>query len=281
MKLFNKSLSPLCLAATMAVALATAGCSTVSNVSAQGTTEQPVFPDPASASFKNGSWPNVENLRQVQAGMTKDELYNLLDRPHFAEGFGPREWDYLFHFKTAQGERVCQYKVLFDSKKLARSFYWKPADCAQVLEVAAPAVKVIQVPVQQPAPPLAVSERRFTLNGDFLFGFNSAQLTPAGREQVKQLAANIKQAKLTAVNVVGYTDRIGPEPYNKVLSQQRAQTVKEELLASGVTAAQMQSIGRGSLDPVVNCPDTNTKTLSACLAPNRRVEVLADGVYRD
>src|SRR5690606_5044560 len=44
-----------------------------------------------------GSYPNIDNLRQVGDGITRDQLYDLLGRPHFAEGFRVREWDYLFH----------------------------------------------------------------------------------------------------------------------------------------------------------------------------------------
>ena len=52
--------------------------------------------------------------------------------------FGVREWDYLFHFHTpgveadpanksgVDGITTCQYKVVFDKHKFARSFYWNP-----------------------------------------------------------------------------------------------------------------------------------------------------------
>lgn len=50
--------------------------------------------------------------------------------------YGVREWDYLFHFHTpgvgidpentsgVEGVTTCQYKVIFDKDKFARSFYW-------------------------------------------------------------------------------------------------------------------------------------------------------------
>ena len=114
----------------LAVTLALAACGSLSAVSEQGTTNDPVWPDPDRTTFDAGSFPTLDSLRLVQQGMTKDQLYNLLGRPHFGEGlFGVREWDYLFHFRTLQGHVTCQYKVLFDKDKRAQSFLWKPESC--------------------------------------------------------------------------------------------------------------------------------------------------------
>lgn len=122
-------------AAGLLAVLALSACGSLSQVTREGTTNEPVWPDPADASFTNGSYPNLENLKLVGDGMTKDQLYYLLGRPHFAEGFaGVHEWDYLFHFRAAQGDATCQYKVLFDKDMLARSFLWKPVTCARVLQ---------------------------------------------------------------------------------------------------------------------------------------------------
>ena len=114
--------------------LTLAGCSTMSEVDESGHTNEPVFPELDSLEFKAGSYPNLDNLRQIQAGVTRDQLYELIGRPHFTEGFRVREWDYLFNFNTPEGVKQCQYKVLFDKDMTGQSFYWKPAECAQVLQ---------------------------------------------------------------------------------------------------------------------------------------------------
>ena len=99
----------------------------------------------------------MNNLKQIRSGMTKDELYDLIGRPHFNEGFRVREWDYLFHFNTpgvgTEGVTTCQYKVLFDSQRYARSFHWRAVDpvnavCPPVVEKPAPAPAVIQAEPQ-------------------------------------------------------------------------------------------------------------------------------------
>ena len=35
-----------------------------------------------------------------RSGMNKDQLYNLIGRPHFSEGlYGVEEWDYAFNYR--------------------------------------------------------------------------------------------------------------------------------------------------------------------------------------
>src|SRR3546814_316357 len=43
-----------------------AGCGTLSSVSREGKTDEPVFPDPEKVSLSSGTFPNLSNLAQVQ-----------------------------------------------------------------------------------------------------------------------------------------------------------------------------------------------------------------------
>lgn len=133
----NKKLISLALFAGVALA----GCGTLSQVNDQGQTDEPVFPKVEDVNFHTGTFPNLENLRKVTDGVTRDQVYSLLGSPHFSEGFKVREWDYLFHFNTDSGVQTCQYKILFDKDKLARSFYWAPEACADLVN-GAPATAV-------------------------------------------------------------------------------------------------------------------------------------------
>lgn len=238
--------------------LALAGCGTLSQVNEQGQTDNPVFPEIDDATFNTGSYPNLDNLRQVRDGVTRDQLYDLLGRPHFSEGFKVREWDYLFHFNTAEGRKTCQFKVLFDQDKIARNFHWAPEACAAILNqtAAAPSVKP------------------FSLSGDVGFSFGSAALTAAGLNEVRHIAAQLKQAEqVQSITVSGHTDRIGDAASNQRLSQQRAESVRRGLVAEGVPAAAVQAQGFGKDRPVVQCDQQNRSDLIACLAPNRRVDI--------
>lgn len=118
---------------TAAVAL-TACTTSGTHVKADGTTDELRWPNPTATTFDKdrGTFPNLENLGKIRSGMSKDQLYDLIGRPQFDEGFRVREWDYLFHFNTpnqgTDGVTTCQYKVLFDSQKYARSFHWRAVD---------------------------------------------------------------------------------------------------------------------------------------------------------
>ena len=236
------------------------GCGTVSQVSKEGSTAEPVFPELTKLTFQEGSWPNLDDLRNVQDGVTRDQLYELLGRPHFREGFGTKEWDYLFNFRTDGGKRTCQFKVLFDKDKIARNVYWLPESCAEVLD------------------PKSVEQVAFTLDGDVSFGFDSAELTANGRNEVGKIAQSLKQnGVLEQVVVAGHTDRIGSDAYNNNLAQERADTVRQALISEGIDSQIIESVGYGKSMPVVKCEGVSNANLISCLAPNRRVEITAQG----
>lgn len=113
------------------VVLLSACTRSVSNVDSQGKTDNPVFPDTSSAVGEEGSFVNLDNLKNVRPGLTKSEVYELIGTPHFDEGvFRVKEWDYIFKFTKANNSVLtCQYKVTFDNEMKAQQFYFKPANC--------------------------------------------------------------------------------------------------------------------------------------------------------
>ena len=150
-------------AAVAAVCLL-AACATKSDVKADGTTDKPVFPKPYSLTFNNdrGTFPTQDELDQMKPGLTKDDIYKILGRPHYDEGMiGVREWDYVFQFYTpgvgvdpdntsgVEGITTCQYKVIYDKDKFARSFYWNPVF---------PKDAVCPPPAAKPAPQVIIRE---------------------------------------------------------------------------------------------------------------------------
>ena len=125
------------LAIAALLSLAGCGTSTVSrDISDDGRAGEVVFPDIGKdAWLKEGTFPNPDNLRRIAPGVTKDQLYELVGRPHFRESlFDVREWDYIFNFRVAGGVKTCQYKVIYDTALRAQSFHWLPADCAELLK---------------------------------------------------------------------------------------------------------------------------------------------------
>ena len=121
----------VCAATLLTIAVLASACtSTVSRrVSADGVPAEVVFPKMDQARHKQGIAPNGENLKKIQPGMSKQDLYYLLGPPHFREMFSAREWDYIFKFRQGAEEKICQYKIVFDTNRVARSVYWQPAEC--------------------------------------------------------------------------------------------------------------------------------------------------------
>lgn len=147
------------IAVLLAATAALSACSTTStSVSRDGTADKLEWPDPTSTTFNKdrGTFPNMDSLRSIRSGMSKDQLYYLIGRPQFNEGFRVREWDYLFHFNTPgvgpQGVTTCQYKILFDSKKFARSFHWRAVDPVDAVCPPQPE------PMVQPEPQVIIRE---------------------------------------------------------------------------------------------------------------------------
>lgn len=262
---------------SVAMLSALAACATKSQVTREGTTEEPIFPDPSSVTFTNekGTFPTAQALAAVKNGVTEDQLYDLLGRPHFDEGmFFVREWDYLFHFHTpGQGTdniTTCQFKVIFDKDKLGRSFFWRAVD--PVDAVCPPAPK---------AP--AVRTQRLTLGADALFYFDKSaekDMLPAGFAKLDKFAADIKRFdRVDSIRIIGYTDRKGSDAYNLGLSQRRAETVRRYLVSRGVPAGIMSAQGLGEANPVQECSTKLPREQEiACLQPNRRVEIEVDGI---
>jgi len=273
--MLNNATKKIPLAAAVAAAvLALQGCATAvsQGITDDGKATEVVFPEVDRAWLKKGTFPNLDDLRTVAPGVSKDQLYALLGRPHFREGIGGvREWDYLFHFRSGGGVTTCQYKVVFDKETLAQSFHWKPAGCADLLARQA-------APAPAPAP-----MRQVRLSADALFAFDRsgpADLLPEGQRQLQSLAQELRGMDVERIEVVGHTDRLGPDSYNQRLSQQRAQTVREVLASHGVPQARIVASGRGEHEPVVQCDQTVRTDLIACLAPNRRVDVNVQAMPR-
>lgn len=134
--------------------------------------------------------------------------------------------------------------------------------------------------VVAPAPVLV--EKQFSLNSDVLFEFNKATLRPEASQALDALFAQIVAAnpKDGVATVIGHTDRLGSDAYNQSLSEQRARSVADYLVAKGLFADKVMAEGRGESSPVTggSCPNSAKAQMIACLAPDRRVEVRLTGV---
>lgn len=138
---------------------------------------------------------------------------------------------------------------------------------------AAPAPVTITVPV-------TVIVEKHVLSTDALFAFESAELISGAALRLDKLANTIKGwSKTEDITLVGHTDRYGPAAYNQKLSEQRAERVKQYLIAKGVAADKIHAGGAGAAQPLVSCSTSLPREEQiSCLQPNRRVEITLRGV---
>ena len=93
------------------------------------------------------------------------------------------------------------------------------------------------------------------------------ELTEESKRVVEALFAEVAQRPVPDVIVIGHTDAVGGNPFNDALSQQRAETVRAELIRRGVAPESIQASGRGKRDLLIPTPDGIAEPR------NRRVEI--------
>lgn len=108
-----------------------------------------------------------------------------------------------------------------------------------------------------------------TLSGAVLFKQNSAELLPIARERLREVAAVLREYQQgNQIVIEGHTDSRGSASYNRQLSEQRAQSVRDFLLAEGVDQSVVQAVGRGEDEPIASNDSADGR------ANNRRVEIV-------
>lgn len=120
------------------------------------------------------------------------------------------------------------------------------------------------------------------LPADPLFRFGESTLTAEGKSRLDALVHDATTRDFESVHLVGYTDPLGSAAGNAKLSLNRAQAVKDYLVANGFPDKPITVEGRGAQDlkvPMSSCPYSG-QALQDCLAPNRRVEVIVQGLKK-
>jgi OOP family OmpA-OmpF porin len=143
-----------------------------------------------------------------------------------------------------------------------------------------PAAAPAPTPVPAPAAAPATTLLSLTLDASTLFDLNSAELKDAGKEQIDQLVRDLASVSYDAIAVTGHTDRLGPPDLNQRLSTERADAVRDYLIDAGIAAASITARGLSNERPLTTlaqCPGERSPALSACLQPDRRVEVQVSG----
>lgn len=100
------------------------------------------------------------------------------------------------------------------------------------------------------------------------FAENSAVIGGRARAMLETQARWFAKRAPLRITIVGRADDSAPADASNALSIQRAEAVRERLIAAGVPATRIAIEGRGTRDPVANC------RTPLCQAQNRHAETL-------
>ena len=107
-----------------------------------------------------------------------------------------------------------------------------------------------------------------TLSDRATFDFDRAELRPAAQATLREVIAAIREGGLIgSIEVIGHTCDMGPVAHNQRLSERRAQSVVDFLVANGIDSDEIEWEGRGLHEP--RFPNDSEENR----ARNRRVEI--------
>jgi outer membrane protein OmpA-like peptidoglycan-associated protein len=108
---------------------------------------------------------------------------------------------------------------------------------------------------------------RIRLARPIYFRVGTPSILPLSHDLLHGLARLLKSNPgLTRVRIEGHTDALGSSAYNKQMSQQRAEAVRDFLVTAGVAASRLDAVGFGKDQPI----DSNLT--EAGRARNRRID---------
>jgi outer membrane protein OmpA-like peptidoglycan-associated protein len=98
-----------------------------------------------------------------------------------------------------------------------------------------------------------------------LFAFNSAKLENSSKQILNGIATYLKKTTDMNLAVEGHCDIVGRQDYNMLLSQKRANAVRDYLVSKGVAKSRLEPKGYGYSQPIAD------NITAAGRAKNRRV----------
>ena len=129
--------------------------------------------------------------------------------------------------------------------------------------------KLPKLEMVPPVPSIEANSLLITLDSEVLFDVDKydVRVHPEAEEVLKNLAIVLKEMDVKNFEIDGHTDSDGSDEYNQVLSEKRANSVKNFLVSQGVTA-EITTKGYGESKPVASNDTAEGKQ------KNRRVEII-------
>jgi outer membrane protein OmpA-like peptidoglycan-associated protein len=114
-----------------------------------------------------------------------------------------------------------------------------------------------------------VTDRGIVLTlGDVLFATGRADLKPEATNNLMALVTFLNSYPNRTAAIEGYTDSVGSDDANQLLSERRAESVRSYLTGKGIGAARLAASGKGEMEPVGDNESATGRQR------NRRVEVI-------
>lgn len=129
--------------------------------------------------------------------------------------------------------------------------------------------KLAKLEMVPPVPSIEANSLLITLDSAVLFDVDKydVRVHPEAEEVLKNLAIVLKEMDVKNFEIDGHTDSDGSDEYNQVLSEKRANSVKNFLVSQGVNA-EITTKGYGESKPVASNDTAEGKQ------KNRRVEII-------
>jgi outer membrane protein OmpA-like peptidoglycan-associated protein len=124
--------------------------------------------------------------------------------------------------------------------------------------------------LKKPKNPLVeITAKEITIKQQIQFALDSAVILPESNGLMTEIADTlIKNARISRIEVQGHTDNTGTTEHNKILSEQRANAVRDWLTSHGVAPDRLVARGYGQDKPLV------PNVTPAMKAKNRRVQFI-------
>ncbi|MBK8568155.1 MAG: OmpA family protein [Saprospiraceae bacterium] len=108
---------------------------------------------------------------------------------------------------------------------------------------------------------------KLTFDSQLLFDFGKSDLKQSNKEDLRKLAETLSDFPETELLIVGHTDNVGSNSFNKNLSRKRAAAVSSLLSEAGVKNNRLSTVGKGESQPIVSNDTEYSRS------QNRRVEI--------
>ena len=105
--------------------------------------------------------------------------------------------------------------------------------------------------VAAPAPRVRVERSRIAVDEKIHFNTGSADIAAQSNELLNEIARVLREnPRVTKIRIEGHTDNVGAAAFNRRLSQQRADAVRQYLVGQGIDGGRMVAQGFGPDHPI-------------------------------